>query len=55
MSIKPVTALCTALLVGSLMSTVSNLPIDKVTFIDRDLGVAGDNNLAVKAASQWRT
>jgi hypothetical protein len=36
-------------LVGQLMSTVSSLPIDKVTFIDREL-TAGGNNLAVKAA-----
>ncbi len=37
-------------LVGSLMSTVSNLPIDKVTFIDKELSGGGDSNLAVKAA-----
>ncbi|MCP4449356.1 MAG: flotillin family protein [Myxococcales bacterium] len=37
-------------LVGSLMSTVSSLPIDKVTFIDKELGGGGDGNLAVKAA-----
>lgn len=37
-------------LVGSLMSTVSSLPIDKVTFIDRELGGGSDGNLAVKAA-----
>ncbi len=36
-------------LVGSLMSTVSNLPIDKVTFIDRDLNNGG-GDLATKAA-----
>jgi flotillin len=36
-------------LVGQLMSTVSALPIDKVTFIDRGL-TDGGNNLAVKAA-----
>ena len=36
-------------LVGQLMSTVSSLPIDKVTFIDRQL-TDGGNNLAVKAA-----
>ncbi|MBL4634031.1 MAG: flotillin family protein [Kofleriaceae bacterium] len=36
-------------LVGSLMSTVSNLPIDKVTFIDRDLNTSG-GDLATKAA-----
>jgi len=35
-------------LVGQLMSTVSALPIDKVTFIDRAL-TDGGNNLAVKA------
>ncbi len=37
-------------LVGSLMSTVSNLPIDKVTFIDKDLRGDGGGNVAVKAA-----
>ncbi len=37
-------------LVGSLMSTVSNLPIDKVTFIDKKLSDGGGGNLAVKAA-----
>ena len=37
-------------LVGQLMSTVSSLPIDKVTFIDRDLAQGGDGNFAVKAA-----
>jgi len=36
-------------LIGQLMSTVSALPIDKVTFIDRGL-TDGGNNLAVKAA-----
>jgi len=36
-------------LIGQLMSTVSALPIDKVTFIDRAL-TDGGNNLAVKAA-----
>ncbi|MEZ4365850.1 MAG: SPFH domain-containing protein [Kofleriaceae bacterium] len=36
-------------LVGSLMSTVGELKIDKVTFIDRQLTTGGDN-LAVKAA-----
>jgi flotillin len=36
-------------LIGQLMSTVSTLPIDKVTFIDRGL-TDGGNNLAVKAA-----
>jgi flotillin len=36
-------------LVQHLMSTVSNLPIDKVTFIDREL-TQGGSNLAVKAA-----
>jgi flotillin len=36
-------------LVGQLMSTVSSLPIDKVTFIDRAL-TDGGNNVAVKAA-----
>jgi flotillin len=36
-------------LVGQLMSTVSALPIDKVTVIDRAL-TEGGNNLAVKAA-----
>ncbi len=36
-------------LVTQLMSTVSSLPIDKVTFIDRAL-TDGGNNLAVKAA-----
>jgi flotillin len=36
-------------LIGQLMSTVSSLPIDKVTFIDRGL-TDGGNNLAVKAA-----
>lgn len=36
-------------LIGQLMSTVSALPIDKVTFIDRALTNGGDN-LAVKAA-----
>ena len=36
-------------LIGQLMSTVSSLPIDKVTFIDRAL-TDGGNNLAVKAA-----
>ncbi|HWM87952.1 MAG TPA: SPFH domain-containing protein [Kofleriaceae bacterium] len=35
-------------LVAQLMSTVSSLPIDKVTFIDRGL-TDGGNNLAVKA------
>jgi len=37
-------------LVGSLMSTVSNLPIDKVTFIDKKLSGGGGGDLAVKAA-----
>src|SRR4029450_11747915 len=36
-------------LIGQLMSTVSSLPIDKVTFIDRAL-TEGGGNLAVKAA-----
>jgi hypothetical protein len=36
-------------LIGQLMSTVSSLPIDKVTFIDRAL-TDGGGNLAVKAA-----
>jgi flotillin len=36
-------------LIAQLMSTVSSLPIDKVTFIDRAL-TDGGNNLAVKAA-----
>jgi flotillin len=36
-------------LIGQLMSTVSSLPIDKVTFIDRGL-TDGGGNLAVKAA-----
>jgi flotillin len=36
-------------LIGQLMSTVSALPIDKVTFIDRGL-TDGGNNIAVKAA-----
>jgi flotillin len=36
-------------LIGQLMSTVSALPIDKVTFIDRGL-TDGGSNLAVKAA-----
>ena len=36
-------------LVSQLMATVSQLPIDKVTFIDRAL-TDGGNNLAVKAA-----
>lgn len=36
-------------LVGSLMSTVSNLPIDKVTFIDSSLS-GGGGDLATKAA-----
>jgi flotillin len=36
-------------LVGKLMQTVSALPIDKVTFIDREL-TNGSDNLAVKAA-----
>ncbi len=35
-------------LVSSLMGTVSSLPIDKVTFIDKELN--GGNDLAVKAA-----
>jgi flotillin len=37
-------------LIGQLMSTVSSLPIDKVTFIDRGLTDGGGGNLAVKAA-----
>tara|TARA_R110002096_G_scaffold44526_13_gene120512 strand:- start:98392 stop:99669 length:1278 start_codon:yes stop_codon:yes gene_type:complete len=37
-------------LVGSLMSTVSNLPIDKVTFIDKDLRGGNGGNVAVQAA-----
>jgi len=37
-------------LVGSLMSTVSNLPIDKVTFIDKDLRGGDGGNVAVQAA-----
>ncbi len=37
-------------LVGALMSTVSNLPIDKVTFIDKDLRGGDGGNVAVKAA-----
>lgn len=37
-------------LVTSLMSTVSSLPIDKVTFIDRELSSGGGGDLAVKAA-----
>ncbi len=36
-------------LVASLMSTVTNLPIDKVTFIDKELSSDG-GNLATKAA-----
>jgi len=36
-------------LVGQLMSTVSAVPIDKVTVIDREL-TEGGNNLAIKAA-----
>ena len=36
-------------LIGQLMSTVSSLPIDKVTFIDRGL-TDGGGNLGVKAA-----
>jgi flotillin len=35
-------------LVGTLMSTVGEIPVDKVTFIDKEL--AGGDNLAVKAA-----
>lgn len=37
-------------LVSSLMSTVSSLPIDKVTFIDKQLSNGGGDDLAVKAA-----
>lgn len=35
-------------LIGTMMSTVGEIPVDKVTFIDREL--AGGDNLAVKAA-----
>jgi len=35
-------------LIGTLMSTVGDIPVDKVTFIDR--GLAGADNLAVKAS-----
>ncbi|MBP6839330.1 MAG: flotillin family protein [Kofleriaceae bacterium] len=36
-------------LVGTLMSTVGEIPVDKVTFIDKELTAGGDN-LAVRAA-----
>lgn len=37
-------------LVGHLMSTVGEIPVDKVTFIDRDLAGGNGSNFAVNAA-----